>query len=144
MESNTEENSWKEVSDDKSNNLQIVPENDKPEVMSQNGQVGLIPLITIHLVFCYKRKSNRNNCTSARDAFTVFNKQFFENTVRVHCDEKIALNECHSNLLVNYCQLKQRDLINSVPTLFLFCTLSIPLQAQLNKSYDLTKKAIVI
>ena len=45
MESSVEDNSWKEVSDDNSNSSKIVSGNDKPEVVSQNGQVSLTSLV---------------------------------------------------------------------------------------------------
>ena len=45
MESSVEDNSFKEVLDNNSSNSKIVSSNDKPEVVSQNGQVSLIPLV---------------------------------------------------------------------------------------------------
>ena len=42
MESSIEDNSWKEASDD---NSQTVSGSNKPQFMSQNGQVSFIPLV---------------------------------------------------------------------------------------------------
>ena len=99
MESSVEDNSWKEVSDDNSNSSKIVSGNDKPEVVSQNGQVSLTSLVLYNwllylyfYIYIYKWKNYRNNCTLAPLYFLLYLTKCFLKTLPGHYLLQYVLN----------------------------------------------------